>query len=103
MFQPEKLQHGSALTSVNWGSNMACSRSIIEHLVWTCFTSAYCVLIPAADVQDIEYFPFLLLPRTTRRTNASEDEEHEVHSEDQSPYAAINLMLAGQSDSVETN
>lgn len=62
---------------VNWGSNMACSRSIIEHLVWTCFASAYCVLIPAADVQDIEYFPFLLLPRTTRRTNASEDEEHE--------------------------
>lgn len=63
----------------NWGSNMACSRSIIESLlnIWFGPVSLLTtVLIPAADVRDMQYFPFLLLSRTTRRTNASEDEEH---------------------------
>lgn len=63
----------------NWGRNMACSRSIIEPLlnIWFGLVSLLTtVLIPAAHVQDMQSFLFLLLSRTTRRTNASEDEEH---------------------------
>lgn len=62
----------------NWGSNVACSRSIEPSLnVWFGLVSLLTtVLIPAADVQDMQYFPFLLLSRTTRRTNASVEEEH---------------------------
>lgn len=85
---------------VIWHSNMACSRSVIEPLlnIWfglvsllttvfwflqlmykTCSTSLFCCFPELPEGQ------MLLRMKSTK-----------VLSEDESPYAAINLMLAGQ-------